>query len=129
MPKNSQGNNYSTPGGSNSNQGDAYHCKCLFRFGLRIQGLSSSSQQTSCYSSFVQIPTRMVATTIRTIMVANTITMGMDFPSSLQRMVRTRVSFVDVLGPSSERYTMRHIFCCLSFANDGLRMKHTWFID
>ena len=35
MPKsgtNSQGNHYNTPGGSNSNQGDSYHCESIATF-------------------------------------------------------------------------------------------------
>ena len=33
---NSQGNNYNTPGGTNSNSGSSYHCKFVFSFLLRV---------------------------------------------------------------------------------------------
>jgi len=73
---NSQGNHYNTPGGSNSNQGNSYHCKC-YSEDLSFFFLSKIVSHSLVVRS-TQTPTPTEATTTRTTMVAPTTTRAME---------------------------------------------------
>jgi hypothetical protein len=77
---NSQGNHYSTPGGTNSNPSGSYHCKCKDDFCLFVK--QPFSFLTVILVSRAQTPTTMDRTTTRTTMDLRIITLETEHPTT-----------------------------------------------